>query len=313
MSNVIDAQGIATDDARRKVKAYVEEITQGAEVEGDITFELTRFGIGQTGSLGEVDFSFGQNIAEIVDEIVDIADTEARELIGAGKQKVKFTLRAIRNGKPIVRRETFALEIPQTGEDEEEDFLEELPTAKGALALTMRHQEKVIRATIGPQQKMMEALQRDNRELREQNAALLRASMEQWKMFQELVDAKHARDLEIRRFENDERRRDQVGNMLIQGAPVLLNKLLAGGGAPIVPETATPTEQLIGGLLSTIRPDQFQNLMQTGQIEFDVMQRATLAEIAMKFVEKEETRGRGDEGTSEKKTEVNGVGGHKPS
>lgn len=289
------------DEARTRVSRYVQGIVDSSETEGDVTFRCFRYGIGgdANNALCESDYSFDMgSIGPVVEEIVDAAVAEALET-GTGHTLTKFRVVAVRNGKVIVKKETFSLTTPES--EDEPGFLEELPTKDGVTALLMRHQEGVYKLAVNGSQKAIESLQRENRELREQNAALMRQGMESWKLFQDLVDAKQARDLEFRRFEAEEKRKEQVAGMLVQGAPLLLQRFVTGPAQG----AASPMEGMLDGLLSTFTRDQIALMAQTGRIELDPMQRAAMLEIAMAFVTKKEAAEKAASATQSPST-VNG-------
>lgn len=131
------------------------------------------------------------------------------------------------------------------------------------------------------------------------------AQINNLKAFEELISGRHARDIELRRMENAERRKDQVAGVLMQSAPILVGKVLGGGaGAAQMaqgPGGRTQLELMLEGFLGSISQEQFGKLMELGI--FEPHQTMTLMEIIRFVMDRQE---------AEKKN-TNGVGHEAPN
>ena len=148
----------------------------------------------------------------------------------------------------------------------------------------MRHQEKTMKVGLGGSDKVMAHMTRMLDTAHKRIAELEAQYMNNAKTYEELLSGKHMRDLDLRKLDNEERRKEQVAGILMQGVPLLLNKMLsgkpmggggggggggAGGGpAPGMPdpgkpftEEVTPLEHMLEGFLQTFTPEQLQDIM----------------------------------------------------
>lgn len=280
---------LGSDEARLKVLDRIREVTESAETEGDVTFSLKEYGIGgETGSLHEVrfEFSLGDTAAEAVtDELLRAAQHDALDR-GKGGGKCRYLVHAFRNGRQVPGRCLFALDVAER-EGNEDGTLDELPNDKGLTALAMRHSEIAVKVAVGSAKGQIDSLTKLLKEKDDTIIQLMQQNMQAYKTWQELLDAKMLRDLEMQKFMNDERRKDRVAGMLEQGVPSLINRFL-GGGKRILQEGSTPVESLLEAFLGTFTKEQLTRIATSGEVTLEMEQRAALQEMLMTLAEKRE-------------------------
>jgi len=245
------------DEARVKIRAFLKALSESIEVEGNLTIGI--FSAGSPGAgedpIGEVEFDLTEPLEKTVQTILEGA---ARDAEGYVTGKAKFTLRVEGYGG----RCTFTLKVtPPEGEDE--DDINEMPNRKGLITQQMRHNEKLVRVNVTYSDKMYNMMMRLLHEKDDRIRQLEKTYMDAVKKTEELIDGRFVRDMEVRKIENQERRSDQVAQLLMQGLPALANKFL-GGGAKLVNEPRTPTENMLEGFLMSFDRNQLMKIAQSG-------------------------------------------------
>ena len=135
------------------------------------------------------------------------------------------------------------------------------------------------------------------RELEERQTAVLR-------MYEELLSAKHERELEMLKAQNAEKRKDHLLDKLDMLVPIAMSKVL--------PASKTPAlgEELMRQLLKSLSRDQLSQLV----IHLSPEQAALIHEIYLAYCEREEKRDAKKNGTKNGHTNgtngaTNGAGG----
>lgn len=270
-----------TAEARRIVQGWLEIIKKSVEIEGDIPLELWNVGLGQEGPpVYATEWDITEPVDNVLDELMEHAEEDALN-IGRGAVRFKVIVEDMKKAG----RAAFTLRIPNNGElnlDDMED-IDELATQKGLLTQLMRHQEKTMKVGLGGSDKTMSHMSKMLDAAYKRINELEAQYMNNAKTYEELLSGKHMRDLELRKLDNDERRKEQVAGILMQGVPLLLNKFLmskppelgqgtasgvangnavgVSGGKP-VEETSTTLELMVEGFFHTFTPNQLQDIMQ---------------------------------------------------
>ncbi len=256
----IDAEGCGgVPEAMEKVECFVQEkIVDNAEIEGDVTLELCQIGAGSSMVLQSWLFSQGDEPSTVAATILDSAQEHGNK-VASGKTKFKLSIRGFRG------QCSFVLEYGTNGEDDED----EVPNGMGLVAQALKHSRE---AWTMARQVMQQSFV-DNREQRKTDQARIRdlegGQIETVQTLAALYDAKHARDLETKKIEKSESRKDEVAGFLMQGIPAIINKVV---GSKAVTETSTPLEQMLHGLLSTFRNEQLQEMTTTGVLRLEQAQ-----------------------------------------
>jgi hypothetical protein len=305
VEDAIHVDGVS--EATQKMRAYVKKIQGNLEVDGNLAIVVSQqWRDGRKVAIGQVDFSHDRSLEEIVQEIVDGAVEDCMELRA---KSMKYHVAA----EGMKGHAQFTLKCPQY-DDEDDGDLED-PSKKGLLMMTMRHQETTFKLAIQDRSDVMTVLKDENRELRERCRLLEERSIENMKAYEDLISGKHARDLEMKRLDNSEQRKDMALSTVLQGMPILIGKLVGGPEAAAkmatqIPGGRTQLELLVEGFLKTLDGPQFGKIVESGL--FSPVQVAGLVEIA-KFcmerdeIEKKSLSGKSDQqassGTEESKTE----------
>lgn len=277
MTDTLDAQACtqaSVTEARISVKKFVKNMTDGAETEGDVVFQVALWGFGSTEPVADVTFSFAQGVEACADEILDCAQNNALSF-GIGKRKYKVLCKG-QTGFAV-----FILDVPPPEESDELDILDEAPNRRGITTALMRHTEKAVQTALGSAHKQITYLHTQLRAKDDRISELEGKYLEVLKYLEELASAKHVRDLEMKRQENEERRTDQISGMLMTLLPLGANKLL---GAKLLAEPMGGLDTAIAGLMAGVDQKQFEQLQKILRPD----QVMALAEIMMTVEKKAE-------------------------
>jgi hypothetical protein len=285
------------EEATEKVTKFMAKVLPRMERDGDKVVEVYQLGSGMEDPIAAFEFGLGDSPEEIAAEIMNEASQDA-EGIGAGA--IRYVVRIQGFGA----RCAFTLTVKPGGDDDEEDFIDDLPNHKGMTAQQMRHNEKLLKTTLGMAKEMKEMAMGMMKQRDERIKDLEGSQVNVVRMFEDLSIARHVRDLEVRKLEAKERRGEQVAGMLMQGLPIILSKFgPPGAGDP--PQSAgpmtgpkplapSPVESMVEGFMSSLNSEQFNKIVESGV--FTPMQIMTLVEIARSIKAKEEAD-QGDAGT----------------
>lgn len=151
--------------------------------------------------------------------------------------------------------------ISNEGNSEIDDTLDsEPPTTKGIVTQLMRHNEAIMRAHTMGITAVLQAQQRTITRQSEQLEHLSDKHFEAISLVEELVSAKHDRELENKKLDIKlDMQKEAFGNakMLM---PAIVNKI---AGKKILKEKVTPQQMLLKQLVDSIKPDQIGKLMES--------------------------------------------------
>ena len=267
-------------DAISKITLFIQNLMKSHEVEGSIPLELHQMGYGANEAIFTLDHELTASADESAQEIVERASQDAQ---GIGRGSCRYKVSAV----GVKLRVTFSLKVITSEGIDDEGDIDEHPNMQGVTHQLMRHNEKFMAFSIKAFDKLNGMTMRLLHEKDERIRNLESDRLTQVKSYEELIDHRHARDLEFRKLENGERRQDQVAGILMQGIPTLINAIASrrnGGAAPALAaapplqETVTPLENMVEGLLSTFDSTQFGKIAQSGV--FTPAQLMQFAEIA---------------------------------
>lgn len=252
----IDARHVeGTDTARNLVEPWLKKMMANPEDERDLG--VTLFHLSSRGKR-EKDIWYqrlrvGDDVAEFVDDLLDAAGENCEMFRGRNKYQVRV------RGKEGCK--SFFLESPSLASDEHpmtaRDFDDE-PDMKGFLAQVMRHKEaetklllQVVHEWREEVKEEKDALRRENRELRQVEHGL-RLRTEQ------VINMQFARDMEIRKVQRAEQRKDKMMGEIAQIGRRLLEAkgILPPQPPPVIGEKA-PLEARIMQFVSSLTPEQF--------------------------------------------------------
>ena len=161
------------------------------------------------------------------------------------------------------------------------------PTEKGVLEQQMGFSAKLFDHTFENFSETIKSKDREIRDLKAQVRQYERDRAHSYQMYEDLIAATHSREMEGKKFEREEARKEQVMGMMAQAAPHLLNKFV---GSKVVTEESSPMEMALMAYLSTFTADQLNQLMTTGTMQFRQDQSMGLLQILNVAKEKEEAK-----------------------
>jgi len=268
------------NEASQKVKAFLLKYKDSTENEGTLVVELYQASVGQEDIVESFEFEQGDSLDKLVGEILEAAQEDADGLVTGGKVKYTVKIEGLRG------RVTFSLKIV-AGDDEDIDDIEDLPNKKGLITQQMRHNEKLMKTSMGIMEKFGNILQKAISDKDQRIADLEKVHLDGVKTFAEIANAKHAQDMEFRKLEREEGRKDQAIGALVQGAPMLMSMVASKmGGKPMGP---TPLEMALTNFMNSIRGDQIQSLIASGI--FEQGQLMSLLEMAKVVQSQQEAQG----------------------
>ncbi len=170
----------------------------------------------------------------------------------------------------------------------------------GVVGLLMKHTHASAQLALGHTVDIVRHYKEESdrkdariRELEERQTAVLR-------MYEELLSAKHERELEMLKAQNAEKRKDHLLDKLDMLVPIAMSKVL--------PASKTPAlgEELMRQLLKSLSRDQLSALV----THLSPEQAALIHEIYLAYCEREEKRDAKKNGTNGVNGTANGAGGH---
>lgn len=275
-------------DAKERLLAFFEKELTSRNLEsegGDVEIQLLQksHGMGEDG-VDDFDYQLGRSLSDLVNEIVDAAESDALSYQG----KTRYVVRIEGRSKHLM----FTLKVPALSEDQEFDEFgdpDEPRNARGHLGQMMRHTEVFAKEMVSAARMGRDDIYKQNQALQAQVTALQKQCFENMKQLEELYSMDFARRLKLREVENEERRKEQALGMLMKAGPLLMSKVLgveeqAPGGSKIV--GSTPIEQLVESLVSSLESDP-SKLESLGKVlsPIDLM---TLSEIYARVTAKKQ-------------------------
>lgn len=268
-------------EATQKVKTFLAKYKDSTENEGVLIVELYQAAVGQEEIVETFELEQGESLDKLVDEILEAAVEDADGLVTGGKVKYTVKVEGLRG------RVAFSLKVV-AGEDDDIEDVEDLPNKKGLITQQMRHNEKLMKTSMGIMEKFGNILQKALHDKDQRISDLERVHLDGIKTFAELAQAKHVQDMEFRKLEREETRKDQAIGVLAQGAPMLMHMVASKlGGTP--PQGPTPLEQALTHFMNSITGEQIQALMASGI--FNQGQLMGLLEMAKAIEEKQGAQG----------------------
>lgn len=264
-------------EANQKVKNFLAKYRDSMENEGSLVVELYQAAVGQEDIVETFEYEQGATLDGLVSDIVDSAVEDADGLVTGGKVKYTVKVEGLRG------RVAFTLKVV-AGEDEDIDDIEDLPNKKGLITQQMRHNEKLMKTSMGIMEKFGNILQKALHDKDQRISDLERVHLDGIKTFAELAQAKHVQDMEFRRLEREESRKDQAVGVLAQGAPMLMHMVASKFGGP-PPQGPSPLEAALTQFMNSITVDQIQALIASNI--FNQVQLMGLLEMAKAIEEKQ--------------------------
>jgi hypothetical protein len=253
---IVDAiQVEGTDEAHKKLQEWLSKQLKSSEIEGEAEITLFQVSSSDKEPVTSLNWETGDKIAPLVDEIIEAADEDAREIV-SGRIKYSVEIDGVRG------RCTFALKVIGR-EDDDIDDIDEVPNERGVTHQLMRHQEKFVKLSYGMVEKTQKMLFGQMKEKDDRIQALEQQQVENMKIYEDLLQQRHVRELEIRKVTKEEERKEQLLGIVATGAPAVLNLLSAKKGDSSA-KGPSQTEMLLMHLVSSFDQEQLQKLMGSG-------------------------------------------------
>ncbi len=127
----------------------------------------------------------------------------------------------------------------------------------------LRHQEVMFRLTMQGMSQSQKTLLDQNRQLQEQNQALLRKHQQLLVLVEKMHDRSNERALSVRAQEMSEKRKDEILQMLTPLIPILMSRVLSAAGLEgAMPGSADPMlAEMVRGLFATLKKEQVAQMI----------------------------------------------------
>jgi hypothetical protein len=224
-------------------------------------------------------------IDPIISEIDLIVNTDVEGVGGFQKYMVQPTFE-----KSDRMHGRFVIKASEEREDNVDSSLDsEPPNKAGITSQLMRHLEAVQKtATAGTGNVIMMQNRIIDRQS-EQIEIMQSKHLEMIELIENLKSHKHQRELETWEAQSKNENRKEVMDKILLLLPNVVNKL---GGRQLLPEKTTPGEQMLAGLLQSLKPEQVGALQSVLNPE-QQMQLFSLYENMRKFDPGESGSGNG--------------------
>lgn len=216
------------EEAKKVALEFMKKLLSSTEVESGFKVKLMMAGKGQESPVDSWSYDLSYEVKDFVEDVIDRAVQDVQNYRGA----IKYAVRAFVGGRD--RRVVFRLNVPRTETEEEDEFgeddLEEAPTRRGIVHQAMRHNEVLMKEHRSGMVLVVTSLKeqlvmRDNR-VRELEARL----REYQDREEDVASLAWVRNLETKRIENEDSRRDKGMAFLQTAVPLLLGKVLDPNG-----------------------------------------------------------------------------------
>lgn len=145
-------------------------------------------------------------------------------------------------------------------EDEDSDPIDSEPATKGGLiAQQMRHNEIIMRSSNFAMGSVLNALQRDNQELRNEVNQMRQERRDSIEAYEKILSLQHERELQTKQHEFMLKAKEQMFDKISLLMPALVNRM---AGKKVMPEKTTPESMAIKALMDSITSEQFAKLQE---------------------------------------------------
>lgn len=274
------------ENAERIVHSSIQKWTKGASEEQVFTLQLHHesYSSGSAKPMQTWPFTLGDDVDAIVSDLIAECEQMA-EKVGVGRVSFVVGIKEVRGG-----RRRFSLEHVQEEEDES-TFNDDMsggflptPTKEGIISQTQRHQEAIMRLTVGSTQTIIKSQQAM---LEQANNRILELTKENWQLMKDLqsvADVRAERDQKLAKEDRAQTRMDHVAQSMTALLPLVAGKMLGPGVMPTAPGHATDLEAIISGFFNSLSPQDLQNIMNA----VPVMHQPALLEIAERIMANKE-------------------------
>lgn len=196
-----------------------------------------------------------QWIQDTVNEVETSAHTDAGGLGGPQKYML-FAFFERSEAKPLARFPFLEHASDEGTGDEGSDLDTESPNAKGLTAQLMRHNEALMRTTMMGITQIIGTLQRQVSKQSDTIEKLVQEKFDNLDTMEALLSKKQERDMELKEAETKQRLLTDAAEKAMALMPVVVSKIVGKDG----PTSPSMNDELLKSFLSTITPDQLDNL-----------------------------------------------------
>lgn len=224
------------EDAAMKVRVFLEKALKNSEEEAApyVVLSYEQNGIEHNLETYGLDFAGGEKLEDVADQIIEDSEAHAERQ----RKRSKYVVRmkgATSRASPVVR---WTLTVTNEVEDSPlDEYDEEPPTTKGIVAQMQRHDEKKtalmlqgVQITNRMTNDIVEVLQSQLAEERRENAVMRKER-------QDFLDMQWKRDMERQKYEDEERRRQQIMGALTTGFAMVIEHVARTSGERAAVET----------------------------------------------------------------------------
>lgn len=194
-----------------------------------------------------------KDIEQLADLIIEKADEDAEGL--GGMQQYVVRVFHGDNKKPSPPR--LAARVLTQKDDDDDEGSSEPANAKGQLAQQMRHNEAMMRMTVGTTNEMLRAQGRLLEMVMARLEVVEKGRTELLTLSEDLLSHRHERELDLAARAAKEKRTDDALGKVMMLAPAIVNKM---AGQRLLPETISPEMDQIKTLLASLSMEQIQQL-----------------------------------------------------
>lgn len=243
---------------RKKLAQWLRQQMQSMETEIPCVRMVLKHALatGKTGQVAQYPITPSTDPDSLGLEIVDAATTDAE---GLGELQ-RYSVCAYYKGNEDEVKSRFSFRIHIAKDEDDSSGLSESPDSKGLTSQMMRHTEAMMRSSTIANAETARILLRTVERQAETIETLSGKHIAMLETMEEVMGAKDERELKklelVAKMKRDEAIIDKLNVLL----PAVVNRL---GGKKLLPEKATPSEMMVGQLLGSLTPDQFQTLSGT--------------------------------------------------
>lgn len=261
-----DTEIVGGEAARRKVLAFLEKTVGEVKVD-TIHIQLFQYGFNADKPFKNWEVKVDQDFTDLAQDIVDVAETDITE------SQLKLAryglLIAHHDGKTV-----FVLKVKQANDNARMTDMENLPVLERILETTVAQNQFMFEASLGS---LAQQLKTANKMLQKANERIqwLETEHERTMEVREAINSEqHTRDMEWKRQEKADQMKSQVMSMGINAIGPIVNKIAQ---QKLLPQTASPLEQMMIGLAMTVDEKQLPKIIESGA--FDIPQLKSLLTI----------------------------------
>jgi hypothetical protein len=229
----------------------------------DAVFEL-EYQLGMRGS----DATLDDRILEIAAAGMDPEEI-ARDLVRAADDAVQESGRTVTGF--VVKMQGQAFRFPfhitvhaRRGESSSQGSMSGVPLTETIVGLSLEHTRDIMSLNMQSMRAILHTMTLENQDLRKRIAEYEHRLLESIAVYEDLINQKHVRDMELLKIRRDDERMQMLGKMLKPAIAQIANKFIGG---KLLPEDTTSAFDVLRALFDEMPDDQYitlRDLMKEG-------------------------------------------------